>query len=171
MQFRRHHLIEEAKAELDVVYEEVKRAENRLFALEREYGERIAEATHANSAKMPDRIEQLVCERDRQKSRIDVPALYYLEKAALERFSVLTAAFSTVCVTPDPARAARKLAAIVFRPGELGGLGNEVEPALRDFVQGLRAYATEEASGENDRKVRESWAVIETTLRDLGRAI
>ena len=40
---RRHHLIEEAKAELDIAYEEVKRAELGIMALEFEYNQKIGE--------------------------------------------------------------------------------------------------------------------------------
>lgn len=171
MQIRRHHLIEEAKAELDVVYEEVKRAENQLFELEYDYDARIAAVRSANGAMMTERIEDLIVDRDARKDRIDVPTLYRLEKAALERFSILTAAFSTVCVTANPDEAAEKLGAIVFRPGELDKAGDEVKRALRSFVEHLRAYTTHDASGENDRMVRESWTLIENTLRGFGRAI
>ena len=38
---RCHHLIEESKAELDLAYEEVKRAEQKIMALEQEYNQRI----------------------------------------------------------------------------------------------------------------------------------
>jgi hypothetical protein len=74
-------------------------------------------------------------------------------------------------VHPDADRAADKLEAIVFRPGELKTLGTEVKDAVRDFADGLRAYTTIEASVENDQKVRKSWAVIEDSLRGFGRAI
>ena len=168
MEIRRHHLIEEAKAELDVVYEEVKRAENRLFTLDRDYGERIADVQRANGARMNENVENLVVEREAQKDKIDVPSLYRLEKAALERFSILTAAFSTVCVVADADKAAEKLGGIVFRPGEFDSDSRE---AMLTFVRHLRAYATGDASTENDKLIRESWSFIENALRSLGRTI
>ena len=56
MRIRRHHLIEEAKAELDLAYEAVKRAENRLIALDVEFGDKIAAAEKINGAKMLHKI-------------------------------------------------------------------------------------------------------------------
>jgi len=40
---RRHHLIEEAKAELDLAYDAVKRAEKSVMDLEFAYNERMKE--------------------------------------------------------------------------------------------------------------------------------
>ncbi len=171
MHIRRHHLIEEAKAELDVTYEEVKRAENQLIALDLEYGEMISDVRRANGSRMSEKIEKLVSEREGRKIRVDVASLYRLEKAALERFSILTAAFSSVCVHADDEDAVAKIGRYVFRPREFDTLPDEVRRAVRDFVQGLRAYTTEAASGENDRTVREAWGIIEDTLRSFGRTI
>lgn len=171
MQVRRHHLIEEAKAEVDVVYEEVKRIEGQLISLEREFGQKIAETRRLNGAQMPGRVEALLAERDTQKASIDALTLYHLEKATLERFAVLTAAFSTVCVSADAEEAEQALGSVVFRPGEMDQLDDEVRTALGRFAHGLRAYTMEDSSSENDRTVRESWAMIEQRLRDFGRAI
>ena len=171
MKIRRHHLIEEAKAELDLAYEAVKRSENRLIALDIEYGEKIAMAEQANGARMSVKIANFLSERDEKKVSVDVGALYHLEKSALERFSVLSAAFSTVCANSDVNLVSQTLENIVFRPGEYIKVGPDVKNAVRDFAHGLRAYTTESASPENDLIVRESWAVIEKTLRSFGRAI
>ena len=171
MQFRRHHLIEEAKAEVDVVYEEVKRIEGQLLSVEREFGSRVAETRQTNGARMADKIETLTLERDARKREIDAPALYMLEKSTLERFAVLTSAFSTVCLSADAAQAARDLRSVVFRPGEIDDLDAAVKTALDRFAASLWAYAVDDASAENDRAVRESWLVIEEALRGFGRAI
>ncbi|MFP6744881.1 MAG: hypothetical protein VCB77_06810, partial [Alphaproteobacteria bacterium] len=45
---RRHHLIEEAKVELDLAYEEVKRAENHIMELEQDYNLCANSITEAN---------------------------------------------------------------------------------------------------------------------------
>lgn len=171
MRIRRHHLIEEAKAELDLAYEAVKKAENRLITLDVEFGNKIAEAEKANGAKMPLKIEKLVTERDKKKRTVDIEALYKAEKSALERFSVLSAAFSTVCAHPDDESVALALGNTVFRPGEYIKIGPDVQKAVRRFASSLRAYTTEAASRENDRDVREAWSTIEQTLRSFGRAI
>jgi len=171
MRIRRHHLIEEAKAELDLAYEAVKRTENRPIALDVEFGDKIAAAEKTNGAKMPHKIEKLLADRDKKKCSVDVEALYILEKSALERFSVLSAAFSTVYVHPDDESVALALGNMVFCPGEYIKIGPDVDNAVRGFARSLRAYTTEEASKENDLAVREFWMVIEKTLRSFGRAI
>lgn len=171
MSIQRHDLIEEAKAELDRAYEAVKRAENRLIALDVEFGQKIFAAKKSNGAKMPQRIEKLLTERDEKKSSVDIQALYMHEKSALERFSVLSAAFSTVCVHPDDNLVALALGNSVFRPGEYIKVGPDVENAVREFARSLRAYTTEDAARKNDLSVRESWSTIEKTLRSFGRAI
>jgi hypothetical protein len=83
MKIRRHQLIEEAKAELGLAYEAVKRSENRLIALDIEYGEKIAKAEQANGAKKPEKFANFLSECDKKKVSIDVGALYHLEKSAL----------------------------------------------------------------------------------------
>lgn len=171
MRIRRHLLIEEAKAELDVAYAAVKKAENRLITLDIEFGDKIVAAEKANGAKMPEKIEKLLTERDKKKGSVDIQALYLAEKSALERFSVLSAAFSTVFAHQDDESVALALGNTVFRPGEYIKIGPEVQKAVRSFARALRAYTTEDASRENDQDVRESWAYIEKTLRSFGRAI
>lgn len=120
---------------------------------------------------MPEKTSKLLSEREKKKDSIDIQAIYQVEKAALERFSVLSAAFSTVCAHPDDNSVALALGNTVFRPGEYIKVGPDVENAVREFARSLRAYTTENASRENDAAVRASWAVIEKTLRSFGRAI
>ena len=60
MSIQRHDLIEEAKAELDCAYEAVKQAENRLIALDVEFGQKISAAKKSNGAKMPEKIEKFL---------------------------------------------------------------------------------------------------------------
>ena len=120
---------------------------------------------------MPEKIAGLLAERDEKKNILDIKELYMLEKAALERFSVLSAAFSTVFAHPDEESVALALGNTVFRPGEYIKVGPDVENAVREFARSLRAYTTEAASVENDVAVRDSWTTIEKTLRSFGRAI
>tara|TARA_R110000868_G_scaffold32036_6_gene116919 strand:- start:8570 stop:9085 length:516 start_codon:yes stop_codon:yes gene_type:complete len=171
MRIQRHHLIEEAKADLDRTYEAVKQAENSLITLDVEFGKKISAVKKANGAQMPEKIAGLLAERDEKKNILDIKELYMLEKAALERFSVLSAAFSTVFAHPDEESVALALGNTVFRPGEYIKVGPDVENAVREFARSLRAYTTEAASVENDVAVRDSWTTIEKTLRSFGRAI
>lgn len=120
---------------------------------------------------MPVKIANFLSERDKKKVSVDVGALYHLEKSALERYLVLSAVFSTVCANSDENIVSQTFENIVFRPGEHTTVGPDVKITVRDFAHSLRAYTTEDASSESDLVVRESWAVIEKTLRSFGRAI
>ncbi len=171
MRIQRHHLIEEAKADLDKAYEAAKQAENSLITLDLEFGDRISAARKSNGAQMPGKISNFLNERDKKKDLIGIQTIYNVEKAALERFSFLSSAFSTVCAHSDDDSVALALGNTVFRPGEYIKVGPDVENAVREFARSLRAYTTENASKENDAAVRDSWSVIEKTLRSFGRAI
>ena len=127
MRIQRHHLIEEAKADLDRTYEAVKQAENSLITLDVEFGKKISAVKKANGAQMPEKIAGLLAERDEKKNILDIKELYMLEKAALERFSVLSAAFSTVFAHPDEESVALALGNTVFRPGEYIKVGPDVD--------------------------------------------
>ena len=95
---------------------------------------------------MPHKIEKLLADQDKKKCSVDVEAIYILEKSALERFSVLSAAFSTVYVHPDDESVALALGNTVFCPGEYIKIGLDVENAVRGFARSLGAYTTKEAS-------------------------
>ena len=73
---RRHHLIEEAKAELDIAYEEVKRAESGIMALEFEYNQKIGEFKVANGEACGDLITSMMTEKSgcKRRRRRSLPA-------------------------------------------------------------------------------------------------
>ena len=61
---RRHHLIEEAKAELDLAYEEVKRAEHKIMSFEQEYNEHISRIDKANGVDYQAAISGIMAEKE-----------------------------------------------------------------------------------------------------------
>ncbi len=85
MRVRRHHLIEEAKAELDLAYNEVKRAETRIMELEFEFNERIK--PHQTNGSNLAEIQDLNMEKERLRGRTYTPRT----KAKLQDFRDLGA--------------------------------------------------------------------------------
>jgi hypothetical protein len=166
---RRHHLIEEAKAELDVAYEEVKRAEAKIMRLELDYNERIKTADTGNGAAAD--IAAMTAEKGAIQDSVDLEALYDLQSSAVERFSKVSAAFAIVASVDDQGVCVDLMRNILFHDGQAGAKKRDVDAALRTFAQGLRAYSRQEANPTNDRKVRESWTAIETLISQNGRAI
>lgn len=64
---RRHHLIEEAKAELDIAYEEVKRAEQELMACEAQYYEKSQKLNGSVEAQ-----QDLMAEKEERQKRCGI---------------------------------------------------------------------------------------------------
>jgi hypothetical protein len=166
---RRHHLIEEAKAELDLAYEEVKRAEHKIMALEQEYNERIGTVTKANGAAYQARISQVMEEKESIQAAIDIESLYQLQGMAVEKFALMSSAFAIVSSVEEGAMSADLLRKLLFKSGELRQHRIEIDKSVRAFSKGLKAYSREDSNHENDKLVRESWAEIESLLRGLGR--
>ncbi len=165
---RRHHLIEEAKAELDVAYEEVKRAEQDIMNLEYSFNEKIAALAPPDGS---DREAALAAEKEQLQSAIDVATLYGIQKTAISRFALISSAFTTVASIEDVGMGVDLLRQLLFREAEIRGRKVRIDEMIRGFVKGLRAYTREESTAENDKLVRGAWADIEEVLRELGRDV
>ena len=168
---RRHHLIEEAKAELDLAYEEVKRAENKIMGLEQEYNDRIGTVTKANGAEYQAKISQAMAEKEAIQAKIDIESLYQLQGMAFDKFSLMSSAFAIVSSVEERAMSSDLLRKLLFKTKELRERKIEIDRSVRAFSKGLTAYSREDSSHENDKLVRDSWAEIESLLRDFGRNI
>ena len=168
---RRHHLIEEAKAELDVAYEEVKRAEQAIMDLEQEYNARVNDVRQVNGEQCNARIVALMGEKESRQTQLDIDTLYDVQGAAIERFASINSAFTIVSSVGDEGMCLDLIRKILFRGDNLRRHRVEIDRALRCFVRGLRSYSREESSVENDLLVRKSWAEIETLLRGFGDTI
>ena len=166
---RRHHLIEEAKAELDLAYEEVKRAEHKIMDLEQEYNERLGTVTEANGAEYQATISQVMAEKEAIQAAIDIESLYQLQGMAVEKFALMSSAFAIVSSVEESAMSTDLLRKLLFKTRELRGRKIEIDRSVRAFSNGLKAYSRKDSSHENDKLVRESWAQIEGLLRDFGR--
>jgi len=164
---RRHHLIEEAKAELDVAYDEVKRAEQALMELEFEYNERIHAAVSDPARNDAAATRALTEEKESRQDSLSVDTLYELQNAAVQRFAAISAAFTIVLSVDDQAMAVDLIRNILFTREEWRSRKVDVDRALRDFARGLRGYMRQESTEENDEKVRTAWQQIEHLLKAL----
>ena len=145
MRIRRQHLIEEANAELDLAYEVVKRAENRLIALDIEFGDKITAAEKTNGAKCPKKSKSCLPNRIKEAFRGCGSTLYY-RKIGFRAFSGPMRCFLTVCTHLDDESIALAPGNTGFRPGGYIKIGPDVEIAVRGFARSLGAYTTKEAS-------------------------
>nr|WP_298684881.1 hypothetical protein [uncultured Dongia sp.] len=156
MAIRRHHLIEEAKAELDLAYEEVKRAEHAVMELEFEYNERLRDIPQSS----PDQAT-LIAEKEQKQEAHTLDALYEMQNETAQRFALVSAAFAIVSSVPDEDMSLDLIKRILFRRDFLRRNKMEVDKHIRGFHRGLRDYMRKESSPESDSKVRESWTEIE----------
>jgi hypothetical protein len=151
---RRHHLIEEAKAELDLAYEEVKRAEQAVMALEFEYNERM----HHTPA---EAMASLIAEKEAKQEAHTLDALYEMQNESAQRFALVSAAFAIVSSVQDEEMSLDLIKRILFRRDFLRRNKLEVDKHIRSFHRGLREYMRKESSPEADKAVRTSWSEIE----------
>jgi hypothetical protein len=153
---RRHHLIEEAKAELDLAYEEVKRAEHAVMSLEFEYNERM----HHVSGGSPE-ASVLIAEKEQKQEAHGLDVLYDMQNETAQRFALVSAAFAIVSSVPDEDMSLDLIKRILFRRDFLRRHKMEVDKHIRGFHRGLREYMRKESSAEADQAVRTAWAEIE----------
>ena len=165
---RRHHLIEESKAELDLAYEEVKRAEQKIMALEQEYNQRINRVDSANAIDYQSAISDIMGEKEAIQAKIGIEDLYDLQGMAIEKFAMMSSAFAIISSVEETAMGSDLLRELLFKNGEQRKYRIEIDKSVRAFSKGLRAYNRQEASHENDILVRQSWARIEELLRQSG---
>ena len=165
---RRHHLIEESKAELDLAYEEVKRAEQKIMALEREYNLRINGEDSSNGIDYQAAISGIMKEKESIQAKIGIEDLYKMQGMAIEKFAMMSSAFAIVSSVEEIAMGSDLLRELLFKNGEQRKYRIDIDKSVRAFSKGLRAYNREEASHENDVLVRQSWARIEELLRESG---
>lgn len=156
MAIRRHHLIEEAKAELDLAYEEVKRAEHAVMSLEFEYNERLHHMGGDSVA-----LSDLIAEKERKQEAHNLDTLYDMQNETAQRFALVSAAFAIVSSVPDEDMSLDLIKRILFRRDFLRRHKLEVDKHIRSFHRGLREYMRKESSPEADQTVRTAWAEIE----------
>ena len=165
---RRHHLIEEAKVELDLAYEEVKRAENRIMELEYEYNQRSNAITEANGSEYQANLREAMAEKEAIQAAIDIEMLYELQGMAVEKFGLMSSAFAIVASVDEAAMSGDLLRGLMFKSDEQRAHKVDIDKSVRAFSTGLKAYSRESSSHENDMMVRNSWAEIESLLRRFG---
>lgn len=161
----RHHLIEEAKAELDVAYEEVKRAEREIMALESEYNDRVKASGPKEAC-----VKSLMVEKEQRQSNCRIEELYEMQKSAIERFARVSSAFTIIGVVDSDGVGVDLVRGLLFNKPTPNIGKIEIDRAVKSFVQNLRAFSLDENGYAFDRDVRESWLVIENILDESGAA-
>lgn len=156
MAIRRHHLIEEAKAELDLAYEAVKRAEHAVMTLEFDYNERLRDVPQSS----PEQ-STLIAEKELKQEGHCLDILYEMQNETAQRFALVSAAFAIVSSVPDEDMSLDLIKRILFRRDFLRRNKMVVDKHIRCFHRGLRDYMRKESSPEADSTVRSSWSEIE----------
>ena len=165
---RRHHLIEEAKVELDLAYDEVKRAENRIMELEQDYNDKVRHITRANGSEYQATLGEAMKEKEAIQAAIDIETLYELQVMAVEKFGLMSSAFAIVSSVDEPTMSGDLLRGLIFKSDEQREHRVAIDKSVRAFSAGLKAYSREDSNHENDMAVRNAWAEIESLLRRFG---
>ncbi len=168
MRVRRHHLIEEAKAELDLAYNEVKRAETRIMELEFEFNERIK--PHQTNGSNLAEIQDLNMEKERLQSAFDIEQLYEVQNESVQRFARISASFAIIGSVEDEKITVDLIKRLLFKGDAIRANNMSIERKIRTFQEGLREYMRKDSNQTNDRKVRENWAELEDMLEGTAEA-
>lgn len=153
---RRHHLIEEAKAELDLAYEEVKRAEKSVMDLEFEYNERMKEIPSGSSDFLA-----LNQEKENRQEAFTLDSLYEMQNQSAQRFAMVSASFAIVSSVTDEHMSVDLIRRIMFREEFLRRHKVEIEKSIREFHRGLREYMRKDSNETADQQVRQNWSRLE----------
>ena len=153
---RRHHLIEEAKAELDLAYEEVKRAEKSVMDLEFEYNERMKDISSGSPV-----FFELNQEKEAKQEQFMLDALYEMQNQSAQRFAMVSASFAIVSSVNDEQMSVDLIRRIMFREDFLRRYKVEIEKSIREFHRGLREYMRKESNEDADQRVRKNWVSLE----------
>lgn len=152
---RRHPLLDEAKAELDVTYEEVRRAETKLLVR----GEEAPGDPAASRKRAMARVE---------RGLAALAQAHELQRAATSRFAVMSGAFATAAACAEPVEAARLMLIRVFsggRPFEAAER-REALAELETFARTFQTFMRGSPDLEAERAVRAAWEAIDTRLRE-----
>jgi hypothetical protein len=163
---RRHHLIEEAKAELDLAYEEVKRAEKNVMDLEFEYNERMKEIPSGSAE-----FFALNQEKESRQEAFMLDSLYDLQNQSAQRFAMVSACFAIVSSVTDEQMSVDLIRRIMFREEFLRRHKVEVEKPIREFHRGLREYMRKDSNATADQQVRQNWTKLEELAARQSREI
>ncbi len=168
MRVRRHHLIEEAKAELDLAYNEVKRAETRIMELEFEFNERV-KSEQTNGSDVAE-IQALNEGKERLQSDFDIEKLYDVQNESVQRFARISSSCAIVGSIDDERITVDLIKRMLFKEDAIRVNNMSIEKNIRTFQDGLREYMRKDSNQSNDRKVREKWAALEGMLEAAAEA-
>lgn len=166
----RHHLIEEAKSELDVAYEEVKRIEQQHLTLANDMGDSVDSMSVAVGDAVVANIDPYIAQKRDLGRNTDLIEQYDVQTAAVGRFELVSKAFSIVATEVNAEQAVARLNSVILRSGDPAER-KEIEAAIHNFCDGLFDYMRFMPTFDNDKKIRDSWRQIEDALRAWGRRI
>jgi hypothetical protein len=165
---RRHPLSDEAKAEHDLAYEEVRRAQDLVVSLFKEYSAPLSAAKAAGDVAEAARLQ---AELDQRRHLLMLDELFEVEAVTMERLSAVSRAFTAIVGMVGELSEIDRLRNAVFRRGHADTRDPEINKALEEFSMGVWAYWQGINPLQNDRQIRQAWSVIEARLRVLGRKI
>ncbi len=160
----RHRLIEEAKAELDSVFQEVKREEYALMASLRERRDSMAAA---NGGDLEKASRCAFAEAADERERLS--ELYVIQRAAVMRFSMLCKAHEAVWLADDPDDAFDRLCEVFYRKGQTDTANSA--PDVRVLAQSMDRWFHDGEDGETEVAVRAAWQSLESKFREMGRRL
>ncbi len=158
----RHRLIEEAKAELDSIFQEVKRKEYALMASLRERRDSLAAA---NGGDLEEASRRAFAEAAGERERLS--ELYAIQRAAVMRFSMLSKAHEAVWLSDDPDHAFMRLCEVFCRKDQSDTPNSATD--VRVLAQSMDRWFHESEHAETDVAVRAAWQQLESKFREMGR--
>ncbi len=158
----RHRLIEEAKAELDSVFQEVKREEYALMASLRERRDSLAAA---NGGDLEDASRRAFAEAAGERTRLS--ELYATQRAAVMRFSMLCKAHEAVWLAEDPDDALARLCEVFYRKGQSDTVNSAAD--LQVLAESMDRWFHDGKGAETEAAVRIAWQQLESKFREMGR--
>ena len=165
---RRHALIDEAKAEHDVAFDEMRRAQESLVNLVQDYEVRVSDAARQGCAALVVELREEFAARQR---RLMLDDLFEIEATTMERLVVVSRAFGATVTMAGDLNEIDRLRAVIFRGGLADSGGAAGDAVLRAFAKGVWDYWLGIDPAGSDSRIRKAWGDIESRLRALGRKI
>jgi len=165
---KRHPLFDEAKSEVVIAFEEVRRVERKIMALEEDFDLEVDAMTARDGPPSDAAFRDVMREKEDRQERLDVDGAYAMRARAATRFSLIAAAFAVAESFEDPRMARDVLRWRFFRPEDVRPRKLALDKQLLAFANGLRAYRERGGCAEADAEVRGAWRAIETALQEAG---
>ncbi|MEM9751678.1 MAG: hypothetical protein AAF869_12080 [Pseudomonadota bacterium] len=162
---KRHHLIEEAKSDLTVAHDEVRRTEGRVMELEEDYDLRLKCLGYDRGGVADADFRDLMREKERFQEALNLDDVYVIRQRAADRFCTVASAFAVAEAIDDAALAADTLRKLLFSGADYRSKKIVIDRMLRDFSQLVKADPGEDPEAAT-QAVRTAWGRVEALLND-----